>query len=162
MKASYFFSATEGTYSLILDLGKGANAHPFQTIRVREKSCMIYAAVDKVSAMRLLPANSVPSERVLFDEALYVFLEKAKRLMALETSTPTPKQNWMAQTLRFVHSRQLEQLRMNFLASEDFESAVCVRDEINRRVDKGYMIRNEDGFCSALDLPETLDQPEQE
>jgi hypothetical protein len=158
MTGKYFYSQSETCFTLILDRGKEYKGARYATIRVRDKSCMIYEAESEMSALRLLPANSNPCAPQPFKEALAAFVTKSDIIMKMEVSSKTADQTNMERVLRFVNSQHLERLRAEFLEVEDYVNAILVRDEINRRIDAGYMERQSDGLAIPVDLPWTPSQ----
>jgi hypothetical protein len=147
MTGKYFYSKSERAFTMILDRGVDHQGARYGTIRVRNKSCMIYDAESERSAMLLLPANSNSCAPGPFKEALAAFMAQGEVVIRMEATNKTIEQAAMERTLRFIHSQHLERLRAEYLEVEDYANAIYVRNEIDRRVEAGFMERQSDGLA---------------
>lgn len=54
--------------------------------------------------------------------------------------------------IRLVHSNNLYRLQMKAEKDQRYEDAAIIRDEVNRRVELGFMRKLEDGSAIALEI----------
>jgi hypothetical protein len=157
----YYYSSLHDVHTAVIHLDEGPMviteegeqvSRPVLVVRISQETLGQFRCKSERDAGILLVSGSKLSDKASFHESLYKVQGAIEFILndhTVEEGGVTKNESLL---LKHVHSNLLEKLREEALSGENYQLAVYVRDEIDRRVESGYMERLPDGTARSIDI----------
>ena len=162
VETKYYYSVLSDVHTAIIHFDHGPSVlteegeqltRPFLVIRISQETMGQFRCKTVRDANILLVDGSKISNKGEFHTALHRVQQAIEFIInehTVEKDEGATKNE--AMLLRHVPSHLLEKLRNEALDEENYQLAAYVRDEVDRRIEKGFMERLPDGTARALDI----------